>query len=191
MNKKLITHDIDIPTDDIECWERYPKHRWVYDLTRLLDAQGIKWSPFYQAQFPDKEAIIVLDSSTPIVQQTGYVYVKKPQSTCITTEAYIVRGDIKLMRHIDLKSHSINDSVIGEVELRISAFITLHFQKFTGVISIDSISKEIYRIRLKPQSEYALNSNTDILRLLKRIYKKTDLTLSGPTDQAHRELLAS
>jgi len=46
MQEKFDTSNIDIPKDDIECWQRYTKHRWVYDLSRLLDIQNIAWSPY-------------------------------------------------------------------------------------------------------------------------------------------------
>lgn len=49
-----INKEIDFPQDDVECWDRYPKHRWVYDLSRLLDTQNIKWSPFETSSLNDR-----------------------------------------------------------------------------------------------------------------------------------------
>lgn len=190
MQKKTDMHDLDIPTDDIECWERYPKHRWVYDLSRLLDAQNIKWSPF---ELPDmqREINMRLESNTPVIKQPGMIYIKPPEGRHMFTEVYIAKGEVKHMRHIDPKTGKELPSLIGEVELRLSAFITLHFVRFTGVITAETYNNEIHRIQLRPKSDLGQEENSNIVKLAKRIYKKTEITLSGLTDRTLHATLAS
>lgn len=190
MHRKTDMNEFNIPKDDIECWERYPKHHWVYDLSRLLDAQNIKWSP-YLIDGLTRELNVDLISMQPVVKQPGFIYVKHPEGRHITTEIYIAKGDIKLMRHINVDTGEILESLIGEVELRLSAFMTLHFQKFTGVITAETYGNEIFRVRLRPFRDISLEANQDVIKLVKRIYKKTDITLSGLTDRALHETLAS
>ena len=60
MNRKTDTQELDIPKDDIECWTRYPKYRWVYELSRLLDSQHIRWSLFEIDDLTNKELNIKL-----------------------------------------------------------------------------------------------------------------------------------
>src|SRR5271165_2933417 len=102
MHKKTDTNELDIPKDDIDCWERYPKHRWVYDLSRLLDAQNIKWSPYEISTLPDKEKNMRLHTTKDLVFQPGYIWFKRPEGRHTITEMYLIKGEIKLMRHIDL-----------------------------------------------------------------------------------------
>lgn len=190
MNRKAETIDIDIPKDDIDCWERYPKHRWVYELSRLLDAQNIKWSPYEVESLPDRELNIKLETERTILRQPGFIYIKKSSGQHMFSEVYISKGEIKLLRHIDPVTLTELPELIGEVELRINAFVTLYFQKFTGVLSIETYGNEIFRIRLKPLNN-SLEANQEIIKLIKRIYKKSDLTINGLTDQAIRETLTS
>jgi len=191
VNKKLETQEFNIPGDDLECWERYPKHRWVYDLSRLLDAQNIKWSPFKTDSLPDEEANISLKSNVPVISNTGYIYIQKPNSNFIITELYIVKGEIKLIRYIDPVTRANLSTLHGDIELRLSAFVSLYFQKFTGVLTTKMISDEIYGAFLRPYLGIINENNQDILKLVRRIYKKPNLIINGLADQVHQELLAT
>jgi hypothetical protein len=190
MQRKLESQDLDIPQDDIDCWYRYPKHRWVYELSRLLDAQNIKWSPF-EIQGLNRELNLELYSREPIVRQPGFIYVNKPLGIHLYTELYIVKGEIKLMRHIDPKTKHVMDSILGEIELRLNAFITLYFQKFTGVITTETYSSDIFRVCLRPCMTPSLSADAVVTKLVKRIYKRNDILLSGLTDRSLQESLAS
>jgi len=191
MHKRTDTQDFDIPRDDIDCWEKYPKHRWVYDLSRLLDAQNIKWSPYEADLLQDRELNIELESEKTLVRQPGYIYIKKSEGRFTITEMYIIKGEIKLMRHIDHNTGKEIESLFGEVELRLNAFATLYFQKFTGVVTAETHGNEIYRIRLRPHSDNGFDPNAEVNKLIKRIYKKSDIIVTGLTDRAFHEILAS
>lgn len=190
MHKKTDILDLDIPKDDIECWERYPKHHWVYDLSRLLDAQNIKWSPYEVTSLPDRELNMRLETDQTCIRQPGYIFVKRPDLPVTITEVYITKGEIKLMRHLDALTKKELQGLIGEIELRISAFVTIYFQKFTGVISVESLGPDIYSMRLKPYSELSQETNAEVIKLIKRIFKKTE-TVIGLKDRALHESLAS
>jgi hypothetical protein len=176
MHRKTDTADFGIPNDDIECWERYPKYRWVYELSRLLDAQSIKWSPYEIDSLPDRELNIDLHSNQTIVHQPGYIYTKRAKGRHILTEMFISKGEIRLMRHIDPNTHKELPSLVGEVELRLNAFATLYFQKFTGVVGVETYSNEIFRLQLRPHVDIIRDTNQEVVKLAKRIYKKVDVT---------------
>jgi len=170
MNRKTETQELDIPKDDIECWERYPKHRWVYELSRLLDSQNIKWSPYELDGLPDKESNIKLDTSKTL--HPGFIYMKKLEGPHLFTEVYIIKGEIKFIRHVQLRSQEELPDINGEVELRINAFVSLYFQKFTGVLGIETFSNEIYHIQLRSYLSIMDDTNQEVIKLIKRIYKK-------------------
>jgi len=172
MHKRTDTQELDIPEDDIECWDRYPKHRWVYELSRLLDSQSIKWSPYELEGFPERELNIRLFTNRTLLRQPGFIYINRSEGPHLFTEVYITKGEIKLMRHVELRKQTEVLTLNGEVELRINAFITLYFQKFTGVIGIETYSNEIYRIQLRPYLDIISELNQDVIKLVKRIYKK-------------------
>lgn len=191
MHKKSENTEIDIPKDDVECWEKYPKHRWVYDLSRLLDAQNIKWSPYETDELLDKIVNIKLMADKTVLHQVGYIYTKTPTGNHLISEICILKGEIKDIRHISPVTEQELDSLVGQLELRLNAFITLYFQKFTGVISVETHGSDIYKIQLRPHSDLGLITNPAIVKLIKRIYKKTDLTIVGLKDRVLHETLAS
>jgi hypothetical protein len=192
MHKKIEIQDLDIPEDDIECWEKYPKHRWVYDMSRLLDAQNIKWSPFKTDTLPDQAVNMFLHSDKPIAYIPAWIYISNPVGKQILAEVYIVKGEIRHIRYIDTITKKVIIDDVGGIELRISAFVSIHFQKFTGVITTETIGNEIYAMRLRPIPELALVANTEVSKLIKRIYKKNDVVhINGLTDQQLHEVLVS
>jgi hypothetical protein len=184
MNKKLEIAQLDIPLSDTECWLKYHRHRWVYDMSRLLDAQKISWSPWCHGPYQHRVSASQLDHSTA-AEDSGYIYLDHAISHTETTDVAIVRGEIKNIIHENTDS-----SVQGDIELKLTAFVILYFQKFTGVISFVTQDTNIYRIHLRPM--VCLSSdNSDIAKLLKRIYKKNDITISGAAHQELHESLAS
>lgn len=190
MQKKTDIQELDIPADDIECWERYPKHHWVYDLSRLLDAQNIKWSPYETIDLHDRELNISFETEQLCVRQPGYIFIKRPLLEARITEVYITKGEIKLMRHIDPQTRKEVSGLIGEIELRINAFVNLYFHKFTGVISVETFGADIYSIRLKPYSDLSQETNGEVVKLVKKIYKKSEPVI-GLTDRVLHESIAS
>ena len=193
MHKKIDITELDIPHDDIEAWERYPKHNWVYDLSRLLDAQNIKWSPFRTETLDYMEANMQLEARDPFEHktETGFIFVKQPEGRHVITEVYITKGEIKLMRHLDRWTKEEIQGEVGEIELRLNAFSTLYFQKFSGVITAISIGSDLFSIRLRPYSESALSTNAEAVKLTKRIYKKHDIHIIGALHQVYHESFAS
>lgn len=191
MQKRTDILELDIPQDDIECWHRYPKHRWVYDLGRLLDAQNIKWSLYPTDDFTNRVINVSLFSAEGISIDPGYIYTKEISGTQLLTEVYITKGEIRLMQHIDPKTGKEMPTLHGEIELRLNAFITLYFTKFTGVISVETTGNDIYRIQLRPSREFALIDNVEVIKLTKRLYKRSDSTLVGLADRSFHATIAS
>lgn len=190
MHRKLEIVNLDIPVDDYECWNRYPRHRWVYDLSRLLDAQNLKWSPFEENGL-QREINYKFYTKSPIIRQPGYIYIEPPNGEYLVTEVYILRGEIKLMRHINPVTKKSLSALTGNIEIRINAFVSLYFSKFTGVVSIETVGNQIYRISLRPFIDLQEEEDIEVIKNAKRVYKKYDILLSGPSDQVLRKEIAS
>lgn len=189
MHKKTLLHGLDVPINDDECWARYPKHRWVYDMSRLLDSQNISWHLYSTNE--QNCAHRCIDIVSKHDYKSGEIYTKTPEGAHLFTEVFIVKGEVKAIRHIDPNTNLVQSMPVGEIELRINAFVTLHFQKFTGIITTETFSNEIFRVHLRARSDLSQETNNEIIRLLKRIYKRTDSTVSGLTDRVFHESLAS
>jgi len=191
MQKKTDIQEFDIPKDDIECWTRYPKHRWVYERSRIYDSQNIAWSPFPTDEFSHQVTNIRLVSENHVAYNPGTIFTKPKHGLEIITEVFISKGEIKHMRHISPVTGKELPGLIGEIELRLNAFVTLHFLRFTGVISVETYSNEIHSIRLMPYLDLSQEENQNILKIAKRIYKKNEITINGLTDRALHNELAS
>ncbi len=192
MHKRIDIHDLEIPTDDLECWEWYPKHRWMYDLSRLLDVQSIKWSPFSTTLLKTEMVNMQFETSRPVDYKSATIFVDAPDYNHVISEVFIVKGEIKHIRHFNETMTELAAESTGNIELRISAFVSIHLQKFTGVISVATFNCIIFKIQLKPKSDLSLTTDNDIVKLIKRIYKKSDVIhLIGPVDHVLHESLAS
>jgi hypothetical protein len=179
MQKRTDTQELNIPRDDIEGWDRYPKHRWVYDLSRLLDAQNITWSPFKTDSLQHRVVNMEFNTFKKVLFEPAYIYINNPSGLLITSEVYISKGEIKLIRYFSGRSQTELQEYTGNIELRINAFVSMHFQKFTGVIAVESAGNLITAIRLHPHCELSIDTNPEVVKLVKRIYKKTDITLNN------------
>jgi len=192
MQRKIEIEDLDIPQDDVECWERYSKHRWVYDKMRLLDAQNIKWSPYESELCTVRTAGMDLHSKKGLVHSPAYIYIEKYNGQHILASAYISKGDIGIIRYFDKSTNTESQESVGNIELRITSFVTMYFPKFTGIVSVELIGTYIVSVILRLHPELALTANTESIKLLKRIYKKNDVAhINGLTDQIHHKSLIS
>jgi hypothetical protein len=173
MNKRLQLEELDIPTDDLDCWTRYPKHRWVYDLSRVLDSQGIFWSPI---NLPGliKLANLVLETDQQLPADQGNIYIEEPSGTHRHTDVYITKGSIKLLKFTDAETGQELTEIDGELEIKINAFISMHFTKYTGVVSLETYRNQIFRVQLRPRSHLSEKSNIDIVKISKKIFKRAN-----------------
>ena len=158
--------DYNIPDTDKECWDRYPKFNWVYNRTKLFDAQHMPWQPFQGNNFSQE-----LDTFT--IEHNGCIYVPDSEELHLAplhTEAIVQTGELKWFSHVI--DSVFTEEVIGEVDLRINAFVTLYLQKFTGAVSFRTRSNHIYEITLSPTKSLLPIYPIVAIKLLKKVYKK-------------------
>jgi hypothetical protein len=108
----------------------------------------------------------------------GKIFVKPMYGDALTTVVAVLKGEIKwAAHHIDDESSSPTKKVVlpdlrGDVELRISALTTLHFRKFAGVITVDSIGHDIIGVKLRMTPEVVSQYPEDWLKRVVRIYSR-------------------
>lgn len=161
--------NVDVPLDDTTAYQLYPKYNWVYSTSRLLDMQNIPWSPFTRKgfEFELREFNFVGDS--------GKIYTQELSGDRLTTDVAVMKGDIKWAAHhlVDDKGNKVLiNGLRGDVELVISALTTLHFKKFAGIISVDTIGTKIVAVRLRMTTDMIEQYPEDWLKRVMRIYNR-------------------
>ena len=163
-----IEPNVDIPLNDEVAYKLYPKYNWVYSTSRLLDFQKIEWTPFGGGEFNQQHP------EFPVIP-TAIIYTKQLAGEKLTTDVAVMKGDIKWAKHhiINEKGEKeVLDELRGGVELRISALTTMHFQKFAGVISVDTIGDVIVAVRLCMTADVVDQYPEDWLKRVLRIYNR-------------------
>lgn len=158
-----------IPIDDLECMAMYPKHKWVYELTRLLDSQRIKWEFIDTPGYTRQKNFNIYSASGDYVD-SGSIYVAPSNAMPVLTETFIHRGDIKIQRHLDSLFNVTDSQVMGDASLRLNAFVSIHFNRFSGIITTETYGNEIRRVYLRPLSRISTDITTFEAQLLKKIY---------------------
>ena len=164
--------NVDIPLNDITAYMLYPRYNWVYSTSRLLDMQGIAWAPFASGDqtYRLEEFSLNSDGFDP-----GSIYTKELIGEYLTTDVAVMKGDVKWEAHhtVDKDGNKILlDELRGDVELVISALTTLHFKKFAGIISVDTIGTKIISVRLRMTTELVEQYPEDWLKRVLRIYNR-------------------
>lgn len=162
--------NIDIPLNDETAYRLYPKYNWVYSASRLLDMQNIEWAPFSMAGLDFR-----LNEFNLIKHDTaGAIYTKYMDGERLTTDVAVMKGEIKWAAHHKIEGDEkiLLDELRGHIELRISALTTLHFQKFAGIISVDTIGHNIIAVRLRMTTDVVDQYPDDWLKRVLRIYNR-------------------
>ena len=163
--------NVDIPLNDEVAYELYPKYNWVYSTSRLLDFQSIKWSPFAMGSltYPLQEFTVASGDS-----RSGVIYTSELHGEALTTDVAVMKGDIKWAahHHIEDGKKVLVENLRGDIELRISAMATMHFQKFAGVISVDTIGPTIIAVRLRMSTDVVDQYPEDWIKRVLRIYNR-------------------
>lgn len=182
MDKQQFLNDHpNIPKDNYDAWKKYPKYNWVYQTTKLLELQGIKWSPFIDEEKTYKipeyslRGDISLEKIKKAVQydtNEGYIFIDELKGELILTDVAIYKGDISWIQHYkNVKNSTILlDEMNGDIKLRINAIISMHFKKYTGTISFTTIGKNIIGINLKANYDNIEHYPEDWLKKVNRLY---------------------
>jgi len=172
MNIKLFK----IPHTDIEATEQYPKHRWMYSTQALLDSQHIKWSP---APFNNCVAVpvraydsLIFNVSPDAIEQNdlGFIYVDDPSCDLRLTEVAVHKGDILVMNHHDL--FKFTGALNGDVDIRISAFVKMHFHHFNGIVMFSTYNNNIFHVSLKPSFTLMPDYNNTFNQCIRKLYRR-------------------
>ena len=164
---ETIETNVDIPLDDVTAYQMYPKYNWVYSTSRLFDMQHVEWAPFRVGDLTQRHDEFPLNKDG---RDPGSIYTRALEGEHLTTDVAVLKGDIKWAAHH--KDDKVLDELRGNIELVISALTTLHFKKFAGIISVDTIGTKIVAVRLRMSTEMVEKYPEDWLKRVLRIYNR-------------------
>ena len=162
---ETVEPNVDIPLNDTAAYTMYPKYNWVYSTSRLFDMQNIEWAPFVTGDLSQAHPEFPLNG-----ESTCEIYTRELSGDKLTTDVAVLKGHIVWAAHH--KDDEVLDDLRGDIELVISALTTLHFKKFAGIISVDTIGTKITGVRLRMTTEMVEKYPEDWLKRVLRIYNR-------------------
>ena len=173
-------NELSIPKNDIDCWNKYPKFRWVFETTKLFDSQHKKWSfvsgDIYTCETSmdmfekDLSSVKVTPMSLP--RTSGQIFVGNTNNIIIDSQVIIQKGEIKWLAHY--KDTEFLEQINANVEVRIAAFVIMYFQKWNGVLTVRTIDHEIHCVKLMPNNAILQSYPKSALDLLNKVYRKVE-----------------
>lgn len=161
-NTDVINEHDEVPCSFSDSLNKNSKNKWVCETTKILDMQSIPWSPV--SKEPLMNAIDAFNYGNGVVHDPillqdnvvlpGKVFVNAGiyQGENIFTDVAVFKGDIKWKQHYKYikskKNYELISDEYGDVLLMINALLCLHFSKYSGIINIQTIGKNIIGINL-------------------------------------------
>jgi hypothetical protein len=164
--------DINIPTDDIDCWPWFPQHRWVYDKLKIAESQGLRCAP--HGVVPDLYPVF----SKPIINlrgmgigsrkissaaemsvhtTAGHMWMEYLGGDHVSTDCAIVKGEIRWMRNAI--GFSAADGMFqhwiifaaehAEIKAYLTDWVARHLADYTGMINFETIGNRIIEAHLR------------------------------------------
>jgi hypothetical protein len=157
------------PRTSVEAWTQYPKFNKVQQTSILFDFQHVEWQPFADDKFN------VEHDAYNIEGYTGKIYTKELKGDELTTYVAINKGEIKWIAHAPKGTYAFEEEIRGSLELRIGAFITTVYKKFSGIVSFDSVGDDVVAVNMHINKDFAeAITDEDLAKNIKRLYSRRE-----------------
>jgi len=161
-----------IPTDDPDCWNFYPAHRWVYDKLKIAETQGLAAGPHgvMPPGFPVFSKPIVnlkgmgLGSRAIVTAaelehhyQPGHFWMPLLEGAHVSTDCAVVEGAIAWCRHATglawhegtFRYWTIHAAAEPALEQSLSIWVARHMAGYTGMMNFETIGGTIIEAHLR------------------------------------------
>ncbi len=161
-----------IPTDDLDCWELHPTHRWVYDKLRIAKSQGIAAAPhgFMPENYPvfSKPNVnlkgmgigslaIHSDGEMRKSYKQGHMWMMLLTGEHVSSDCAVVDGALQWIRHATgftstggmfdyWKIHAAENLTLEDF---LSKWISKHMAGYTGMMNFETIGGQIIEAHLR------------------------------------------
>ena len=157
------------PMANKDAWNTYTKYNRVQQTSVLFDFQQVDWSPFMDDKHTCKHTAFNIED------YVGDIYTVNLTGDHLTSAVAINKGEIKWIKHYTAETLVPEEEIRGSLELRIGAFVTTAFKKFSGLVSFKSIGEDVVAVDLKVDNKF-INSLEDeeLIKNIKRLYNRRD-----------------
>jgi hypothetical protein len=164
--------DVDIPTDDPDCWNLFPQHRWIYDRLKIAESQGMACGPHgvKPRHFPvfSKPIInlkgmglgsklIATEAEWDCAYEPGHMWMELCTGEHVSTDCAVEKGEIKWLRHATgeaapngtFKHWTIHAATKAELEKFLRAWTAQHLGTYCGMVNFETIGGRIIEAHLR------------------------------------------
>ena len=163
---------VSIPTDDPDCWELFPQHRWVYDKLKIAESQGLPCGPHgvTPSTFPVfSKPIVNLKGmgvgSRPIVSLAdyerhyapGHMWMEHLSGEHVSTDCAVEAGQIVWCRHatgLPMPGGTFQHWIIHAEErpglqTYLADWTGRHMPSYSGMMNFETIGGRIIEAHLR------------------------------------------
>jgi hypothetical protein len=164
--------EVVIPTDDELAYQRYPRHRWVYNKLLICETQGLDNAPhdIVPPSFPVFSKPIYnlrgMGSGGRVIEtaeeyraavQPGHMWMPLLSGEHVSSDAAVIDGEPVWWRHTIGKSLDqgmfdywvILEDGKPDIEAYCAAWLHRHFRGYTGCVNIETIGAKIIEAHLR------------------------------------------
>ena len=164
--------DVVIPTDDPDCWQLHPNHRWVYDKLRVAESQGLTCGPhgvlppgypvFSKPMVNLKgmgigSRVVASAAELDGSYEPGHMWMPLLAGDHVSTDCAVENGRIVWQRHATgeawtggmFRHWTIHAAAKPALEASLVAWVQSHMTGYTGMMNFETIGGTIIEAHLR------------------------------------------
>jgi hypothetical protein len=193
-----------VPTDDMDCWEWYPRWRWLYDKVNIARSQDLDCGTHAEKprRFPvfSKPAInlkgmgigsrvIASQAEFEAARQPGHMWMTLLQGDHISTDCAVVNGACQWLRHTHglawragmFKYWTIEKEGREALSRYLQDWIGRHMATYTGIVNFETIGGRIIEAHLRFSDQWCDLYGSGWIEALVALYEKGKWTYHEPS----------
>ena len=161
-----------IPTDDPDCWQLSPHHRWIYDKLKVAETQGLDAGPHgvMPGSFPVFSKPIInlkgMGMGSRIIPSAaemehhytpGHMWMPLLAGEHVSTDCAVEQGRIAWVRHATgipwdggmFRFWTVHEARFPDLESRLVEWVLAHMRGYTGMMNFETIGGTIIEAHLR------------------------------------------
>ena len=195
--------NVEIPTDDPDCYRLFPRFRWLYNKLSVAESQGLECGlhgidpPSYPVFSKPVYNMRGMGTGSRILRtpgeyrrylRPGHFWMSLLDGEHVSSDVAVVDGEARWWRHVTGKSlgegkfdyWSVLAAPKPEVEAYCGAWLREHLRGYTGIVNFETIGARIIEVHLRFADQWPDLYGRGWLEALVRLY--TDRTWDYPDD---------
>ncbi len=191
--KTFCPADVEIPTDDPDCYRLYPRERWIYNKLIVAESQGLACAPhgivptiypcfskpIFNLKGMGAGSYALSDESAYHTRaEPGHMWMTLLEGEHVSSDVAVVRGDARWWRHsvgVALPGGAFDYWTIhaehrAELERYCSAWLSRHLPAYTGMVNLETIGGTIIEAHLRFSDQWPDLYGQGFLDAVVRLY---------------------